>query len=250
MAYTLVVNMINDISNTWFISDTHYNHLHQNKQGEWRGVTLFERTQFKTIEEHDTALDNLLFSWAEKHPKAILYHLGDFGDIKHLWIIRWLKWKYGIDCYLIMGNHDARSDLDKFEDVFNKVYTHPIYIHPRIILSHEPVWPCPVGTLNIHGHLHCSKLDSPQHFNCNIHMLNYQLASSKKIMNLLGKLEKPSFKFLEEPYVRHMVFTQKKEDAVYNSKTGKIDYGASILLYNKNHPDHPKYPISKHTLSW
>jgi calcineurin-like phosphoesterase family protein len=246
----MVVNMINDISNTWFISDTHYNHLHQNKQGEQRGVILFERTQFKTIKEHDDTIDNLLFSWAEKHYGAILFHLGDFGNIDHLWVIRKLRWEYGIECHFVMGNHDARSELDRFQRVFDKVYTMPVYIHPRIIISHEPVWPCPAGTLNVHGHLHCERLDSEQHFNVNVHMLNYQLASSKRVMNLLGKLEKPSFKFLEEPYVRHMLITQKKEDAVYDRKTGKIDYEASVRLYNKNHPDHPKQPIPKHTLSW
>ena len=246
----MVVNMINDISNTWFWSDTHYNHMHQNKQGEWRGVTLFERTKFNNIKEHDDALNNLIFSWAENHQGATLYHLGDFGDINYLWVVRTLRYKYDIECHFVMGNHDARSEFDLFQEAFDKVYTMPVYIHPRIILSHEPVWPCPSGTLNIHGHLHCSRLDSKQHFNVNIHMLNYQLASSKRVMNLLGKLEKPSFKFLEEPYVRHMLITQKKEDAVYDRKTGKIDYGPSILLYNKNHPDHPKYPISKYTLSW
>ena len=242
--------MINDISNTWFWSDTHYNHLHQNKQGEWRGVTLFERTQFKTIKEHDKTLDNLLFSWAEKHYGATLFHLGDFGDIDHLWITRQLRWEYGIECHFVMGNHDKMSDFDKFQRHFDKVYTTPVYIHPRIIVSHEPVWPAPQGTLNLHGHLHASQLDSLQHLNCNIHMLNYQLCSPKRVMNALGKLGKPSFKFLEEPYVRHVLITQKKEDAVYDHKTGKIDYEASVWLYNKNHPDHPKQPIPKHTLSW
>lgn len=242
--------MINDLTNTWFWSDTHYGHMYQNKQGEWRGVTLFERTQFKTIEEHDIALNSLLFSWAEKHYGATLFHLGDWGNVNNLWIIRELRWKYGIDCRFVMGNHDKMSDFNKFKDVFNEVYITPVYIHPRVIVSHEPVWPVPMSTLNLHGHLHASKLDSPQHLNVNIHMLHYQLCSSKRVMNMLGKLEKCTFKFLEEPYVRHMLITQKKEDAIYDRKTGKIDYEASVRLYNKNHPDHPKQPISKHTLSW
>lgn len=250
MACTLVVNMINDISNTWYWSDTHYNHIYQNKQGELRSIILFERTKFKTIKEHNNVLNDIIFNWAEKHRGATLYHLGDWGDVDYLWIIKELRWAYGINCHFILGNHDARSNLDKFKDVFNEVYTHPIYIHPRIIISHEPVWPCPQGTLNIHGHLHASKLDSNQHINANIHTLNYNLLSSKKVMNMLGKLEKPSYKFLEEPYARHMVFTQFKEDAIYDYKTGKIDYEASVQQYNKNHPDYPKYPIPKHILSW
>lgn len=224
--------------------------MHQNKQSEWRGVILFERTKFNSIKEHDDALNNLVFSWAENHQGSTLYHLGDFGDISYRWVIRILRYEYDIKCYFVMGNHDARSELKLFQETFDKVYTMPVYIHPRIIASHEPVWPCPTGTLNLHGHLHTSKLDSPQHLNCNIHMLNYQLCSPKRVMNALGKLGKPSFKYLEEPYTRYIMFTQPKEDAVYDRKTGKIDYEASVRLYNKNHPDHPKQPIPKHTLSW
>lgn len=179
-----------------------------------------------------------------------MWCLGDFGNISYLWLIKELRYSYNIKTCFVYGNHDKVSDLPLFQEAFDKVYTMPVYIHPRIIVSHEPVWPCPSGTLNVHGHLHCERLDSKQHFNVNIHMLNYQLASSKRVMNLLGKLEKPSFKFLEEPYVRHMLITQKKEDAVYDRKTGKIDYEASVRLYNKNHPDHPKQPIPKYTLSW
>lgn len=242
--------MLNDISNTWYWSDTHYNHMYQNKQGEWRGVTLFERTKFKTIKEHDDTLDKLIFDWAKNHRGATLYHLGDWGDTSHLYILEWLKYSYDIDCRFVLGNHDARSDLDKFQNVFNEVYTHPMYIHPRIIISHEPVWPCPQGTLNIHGHLHASKLDSNQHINANIHMLDYHLLSSKRVMKALGKLEKPSYKFLEEPYARYELFTQYKEDAVYDRKTGKIDYEASVRLYNKNHPDHPKKILPKYNISW
>lgn len=242
--------MINDITKTWFVSDLHFGHDAINKQGEHRGVILFERTQFKTIEDHDDYLIRLLIDWARHHYGHKLYVLGDFGDIEYLWVIRQLKYTYDIYTVFLYGNHDKVSDLEKFEQTFDEVYLNPVYIHPRIIISHEPVWPCPTGTLNIHGHLHCERLDSEQHFNVNIHMLNYQLASSKRVMNLLSKLEKPSFKFLEEPYVRHMLITQKKEDAVYNRKTGKIDYEASVQMYNKNHPDHPKQPIPKHTLSW
>ena len=241
--------MINDISNIWVLSDTHYNHLHRNKQGEWRGVTLFERTKFKTIQDHDNALDKMLFNWAEKHHGETMIHLGDWGDINHLWIIRELIWTYGIDCRLVLGNHDARSDLDKFNDVFSKTYLTPVYIHPRIVLSHEPIWPCPQGTLNIHGHLHSGCLDSPQHLNANVHMCGYQLVSPKRMLNALGKLEKPSFKYLEEPYARYIMFTQPKKDAVYDRKTGKIDYEASVRMYNKNH-ERQIEPIPKHTLSW
>ena len=232
--------MINDISNAWFISDTHYNHIWQNKQNESRGVILFERTQFKTIQDHDRALYKLMFDWAKKHPGATLYHLGDFGDTNSLWIIRELRFKYNINFHFILGNHDSKGNLNLYKGAFSQVYINPIYIHPRIILSHEPVWPCPAGVLNVHGHIHAGYLDSPQHLNANIHMLNYQLLSSKKVINTLAKLQKASYKFLEEPYAQEIIYTQPKEDAVIDRKTGKINYEASLKLYNKMHPDHPK----------
>lgn len=51
---------------------------------------------------------------------------------------------------LLLGNHDRRSD---YVGLFNEIYTGPLFIADKILLSHEPVhglsW-----CLNIHGHDH------------------------------------------------------------------------------------------------
>ena len=93
-------------------------------------------------------------------------------------------------------------------------------------------------------------LDDPQFLNANIHICNYQPISSKKVLNTLGRLGKVEYKFLQEPYCRHLKLTQPKEDAIYDRKTGKIDYEASIALYNENHPENPKPILPKRNLSW
>lgn len=243
--------MINDITGQWFTSDWHFNHYHINKQGEPRGVTLFERTQFKDdIAAHDRYIMQQMRQWAEKHEGHVLWNLGDFGDISYLYFIEELRYSYGIECKFLYGNHDKLSDLHAFTEAFDSVYLYSAYIHPRIIVCHEPVWPAPASTVVIHGHLHCMVLDNPQYLNANIHICNYQPISFKRVMKVFNKLEKVEYKFLQEPYTRHLKIIQPKEDAVYDRKTGKIDYEASVRLYNKNHPDHPKQPIPKHTLSW
>jgi hypothetical protein len=188
--------------------------------------------------------------WAEHHQGHTLWCLGDFGNTSYLWLVEELRYSYDIKTCFVYGNHDKVSDLPLFQEAFDEVYLNPVYIHPRIIVCHEPVWPAPVSTIVIHGHLHCMVLDNPQFLNANIHICNYQPISSKKVLKALGRLEKVEYKFLQEPYCRHLKLTQPKEDAVYDRKTGKIDYEASLRLYNKNHPDHPKQPIPKHTLSW
>ena len=243
--------MINDITGQWYSSDWHFNHLSTNKAGELRGVTLFERTQFgNDIAAHDKYIIQQMRQWAERHQGHTLWCLGDFGNISYLWLIEELRYSYNIKTCFVYGNHDKVSNLPSFQEAFDEVYLNPVYIHPRIIVCHEPVWPAPVSTIVIHGHLHCMILDNPQFLNANIHICNYQPISSKKVLNALGRLEKVEYKFLQEPYCRHLKLIQFKEDAVYDHKTGKIDYEASVRLYNKNHPDHPKQPIPKHTLSW
>ena len=51
---------------------------------------------------------------------------------------------------LILGNHDAKG---AYKNYFDEIYTGPIFIAEKILLSHEPVYGLP-WCLNIHGHDH------------------------------------------------------------------------------------------------
>ena len=51
---------------------------------------------------------------------------------------------------LILGNHDAKG---AYKQYFDEVYTGPVFIADKILLSHEPVYGLP-WCLNIHGHDH------------------------------------------------------------------------------------------------
>ena len=69
--------------------------------------------------------------------------LGDIGDIEYARMLRGHKW-------LICGNHDI--GYTKYQDVFERVFSGPLMIGEKIILSHEPLdisW-----AFNIHGHTH------------------------------------------------------------------------------------------------
>lgn len=84
--------------------------------------------------------------------KDHLILLGDIGDIECVRQLRGHK-------VLVMGNHDA--GLSNYTDIFEEVYSGPIMISEKIILSHEPLainW-----AFNIHGHTHCSTFDRPGH---------------------------------------------------------------------------------------
>ena len=73
----------------------------------------------------------------------LLICLGDVGDIEIARRLRGYK-------VLIAGNHD--TGMSNYKDVFDEVYSGPLMISEKIILSHEPVsvpW-----AMNIHGHVH------------------------------------------------------------------------------------------------
>ena len=73
-----------------------------------------------------------------------LIHLGDVGDPKYL---------DSLKCYkvLITGNHDV---LGKLRDHFDEIYTGPLFIADRLLLSHEPIFGLENICVNIHGHNH------------------------------------------------------------------------------------------------
>ena len=75
--------------------------------------------------------------------KDVLIVLGDVGDIEFAKKLRGYK-------VLICGNHDVGHTV--YEEVFDEVYSGPLMIGEKLLLSHEPVqapWYC-----NIHGHDH------------------------------------------------------------------------------------------------
>lgn len=207
----------------YFISDFHFNH---------GNIINFERTQFNTIQEHDDFLVKKITEWALKLPKgSTLWNLGDFGSTDYLWTIDILR-NAGIHCIFMYGNHDGASNLEKFQKYFDEVYQYPTYISNRIAISHIPVavWP---DTVNIHGHLHGSVLDSNNYITCSINDVNWEPVPEKYIQSKLGKLPKYTRRFMWEPFADMMKFSENREDIVMN-KDGKIDLAASRALQKLN----------------
>lgn len=70
--------------------------------------------------------------------------LGDVGDPQYIPRIR------ARQKILLLGNHDAKG---KYNGLFDEIYTGPLFIADKILLSHEPIYGLP-WCLNIHGHDH------------------------------------------------------------------------------------------------
>ena len=114
-------------------------------------------------------------------------HLGDVGNPE--WINK-IKAHYKV---LIMGNHD--QSVKKFEPYFNEVYTGPLFIGEKILLSHEPIYGCN-WCLNIHGHNHSpnprygmilngrgiTMVDINRHINLAANVCNYTPANLGKLI--------------------------------------------------------------------
>lgn len=116
-------------SDIYLVSDTHFN-----DKELYVGTKRIER---KDSDEYVKLINSKVGK------KSILIHLGDVGDLEVMKKVRGYK-------VLIMGNHDTGAT--KYKEVFNEVYTGPIQIGEKLILSHEPLecsW-----AFNIHGHIH------------------------------------------------------------------------------------------------
>lgn len=149
------------------------------EQGDFRSYELY-------VEERVKVLDEMQIKNINKRvtKKDTIIFLGDIGDIECIKKIKGYK-------VLIMGNHDkgasnykrdyGTSHLEKivlknftcygpgrFEDsyeykriqdtsdnhLFDEVYTGPLMISDKILLSHEPIEGLPYYMFNIHGHDH------------------------------------------------------------------------------------------------
>lgn len=78
--------------------------------------------------------------------------LGDIGDLQQL-KDEWNNKRYDMSPkrILITGNHDNSSVKDK--SFWTEIYDGPLFISPKIVLSHEPIYGLD-WCMNIHGHDH------------------------------------------------------------------------------------------------
>lgn len=175
----------------YFISDLHFGHAN---------ILRFERTEFATIEEHD----QFIIDTINKKVKMTdtLYILGDIGNVDK---VRYLNGRK----ILLLGNHDTQS-AGIYRSFFSEVYEHPFYFNKRILLSHHP-HPVDAGVLNVHGHLHGSRLDSNNHMNLSAAMIGYKPVDENMLNGVAGSLEKDNHIFLEEWYANLYVFDKPEE---------------------------------------
>lgn len=113
--------------------------------------------------------------------KDTIIFLGDIGDEEKIRKIRGYK-------VLIMGNHDKGAT--KYEELFDEVYSGPLFISEKLLLSHEPI-ALPFA-YNIHGHDH-SKWDAGMrnHMNVCAEHIDYTPVNLTRLLKrgLLSKVE-------------------------------------------------------------
>lgn len=100
--------------------------------------------------------------------------LGDVGNPE------WFKKIKGYKV-LILGNHDRNPEY--YKPYFDEIYTGPLMIAEKIILSHEPI-PDITWALNIHGHKHCAEKNIDiYHYNVAADVVGYRKISLADIID-------------------------------------------------------------------
>jgi calcineurin-like phosphoesterase family protein len=127
----------------YLISDTHF----FDEDREYMGYDIPESVQIERIA-------------SVCHKNDTLIHLGDVGSV---------EWMNKIKAYkvLIMGNHD--QSIEKMSKYFDEVYSGPLWISQKLVLSHEPIVVedengVPIA-INIHGHDHSGEVWDYYHVN-------------------------------------------------------------------------------------
>lgn len=101
--------------------------------------------------------------------------LGDVGNPRYIPMIKAKK------KVLILGNHDTRG---AYKDLFDEIYTGPLFIADKILLSHEPIYGLS-WCLNIHGHDHSnmeSYREDCKHINLAANICKYTPVSLGKLI--------------------------------------------------------------------
>lgn len=155
------------MSKIFLTADTHFSHTN---------IIKYCNRPFINVEE----MNNVLIDNWNKVVKEedIVYHLGDFTiDSDNL---RELVNKLNGKIYLIRGNHDGKS-IKFYNNIGLEVLPRETKLDKyKVILSHRPLDnnQIPEGYVNIHGHIHNSKLDTKFdkeiHYCISVEMTDYR----------------------------------------------------------------------------
>ena len=134
----------------WIISDTHFD----------------DPDLIHSYSDRPTAAEQVKLINSKVGKNDTLIILGDVGNVE------WVKQLRGYKV-LVMGNHDAGASNYLGKDLFQEVYSGPVMIGEKLILSHEPVeeldW-----CMNVHGHTHDRNIvNDKYHFNVCADVIGY-----------------------------------------------------------------------------
>lgn len=213
-------------------SDWHFGHKRMIRSGE---------RDFADIAEHDTFILNAVRRWFEtdaalgRVPEAsdTFYFLGDLGEVP--WRIEHelhsLFDRAPFKKVAVLGNHDHSDQRKVIARIFDEVYPFPVYISDTVVLSHYPVAVYD-SQVNVHGHLHGSRLCDPNHINASIAVADYEPVTQARVEAVLAESPIWSSTFLHEPYAADYLFTDTPHDVVVDD-SGRIDLAASLRLREK-----------------
>jgi len=145
-------------NDTWFISDTHFNHGNIIKycNRPWHGEN--SQTGDLIVRDSDVEMMNeeIIKNWNSVVGKEdIVWHLGDFclGRNQKETIPEFVS-KLNGKINLIMGNHDCHSVKFYYDAGFHRVYDRKVIINDFVVLSHAPMEFIKEPFFNIYGHVH------------------------------------------------------------------------------------------------
>lgn len=203
----------------WFLSDTHFGDP---------DCKVMDKNWITPEKQID-----IINSKVKKNDTLVL--LGDIGNPEYL---NSLKCEYKV---LVCGNHDY-SCLGKYRQYFKEIYTGPIFIAEKILLSHEPIFGLD-WCLNIHGHDHSRFSDDKFHLNLAANVCRYSPINLKDIIKE-GSLSKIKS-------LHRITIDKTSDDKIISLKTkslwagGYLKYGhyeGEIFLSKKEYREFKENP--------
>ena len=206
-------------NNVYVIGDLHIGELSLIKKA---------RQQFESCEAHNSYL---IFQWNKivKSDDDVVYVLGDIGrDMQMIKLVFAELRGYKI---MIAGNHDTKSKAF-YEEIFDEVYWHPLYLTDRLLLSHVPRI-IEDGNINVHGHTHWINVDDNKHFNVSCEVVDFKPQPLTKFEKILARRQKEDIHFMCEWYKDIQKPVQGKMNNVVLNEKGYIDIEETFLLRHK-----------------